>query len=120
MFTAVSQHFNLQSVNQRNRLNNIYQKVSTYVRKHNPSYLSFGFTYTAEDSMPVPQCVICYTTLPNYLMKPSLLMCHFETKHGDLKHKPLEYFRRKLSNLSASKGQIMSFFGVNMKGVQAF
>jgi hypothetical protein len=48
-------------------------------------------------------------------MKPSLLTCHFETKHGDLKHKPSEYFQRKLSDLSASKGQIISFSGVNMK-----
>jgi hypothetical protein len=38
-------------------------------------------------------------------MQPSLLMRHFETKHGDLKHKPLEYFQRKLSDFSASKGQ---------------
>jgi hypothetical protein len=52
-------------------------------------------------------------------MEPSLLMHHFETKHGDLKHKPLEYFQRKLSNLSASKNQIMSFSGVNMKVVEA-
>jgi hypothetical protein len=53
-------------------------------------------------------------------MKPSLLMCHFETKHGDLKHKPLEYFQRKLSTLSASKVQVTSFSGVNMKAVDAF
>jgi hypothetical protein len=53
-------------------------------------------------------------------MKPSLLMRHYETKHGDLKHKPLEYFQRKLSDLSASKGQIMSFSGVNMKAAEAF
>jgi hypothetical protein len=46
-------------------------------------------------------------------------MHHFETKHGDLKHMPLEYFQRKLSDLSASKGQIMSFSGVNMKAVEA-
>jgi hypothetical protein len=52
-------------------------------------------------------------------MKPSLLMRHFETKHGDLKHKLLEYFQRKLSDLSASKGQIMSSSGVNMKAVEA-
>jgi hypothetical protein len=51
-------------------------------------------------------------------MKPSLLMRHFETKHEDLKHKPLEYFQRKLSDLSASKGQIMSFSGINMKVVE--
>jgi hypothetical protein len=46
-------------------------------------------------------------------------MCHFETKHGYLKHKPLEYFQRKPPDLSASKGQIMSFSGVNMKAVEA-
>jgi hypothetical protein len=46
-------------------------------------------------------------------------MRHFETKHGDLKHKPLEYFQRKLSDLSASKGQIMSFSGINMMAVEA-
>jgi hypothetical protein len=83
------------------------------------SYLSFGFTYTGEESAPVPQCVICYETLSNHSMKPSLLMRHFETKRGDLKHKLLEYFQRKLSDLSASKGQIMSFSGVNMKAVEA-
>jgi hypothetical protein len=44
-------------------------------------------------------------------------MRHFETKHGNLKHKPLEYFQRKLSDLSASKRQIMSFSRVNMKAV---
>jgi hypothetical protein len=52
-------------------------------------------------------------------MKPSLRMRHFETKHGDLKCKPLEYFQRKLSNLSTSKGKIMSFSGVKMKTVDA-
>jgi hypothetical protein len=52
-------------------------------------------------------------------MKSSLLTHHFETKHGDLKHKPLEYFQRKMSDLSASKGQVMPFSGVNMKAVGA-
>jgi hypothetical protein len=83
------------------------KRLSTYVRKYNPSYLSFGFIYTGEESTPVPQCVICYETLSNHSMKPSLLVHHFETKHGDLKHKPLEYFQRKLSDLSASKGQLI-------------
>jgi hypothetical protein len=46
-------------------------------------------------------------------------MRHFETKHGDLKHKPLEYFQTKLSDFSASKVQIMSFSGVNLKAVEA-
>jgi hypothetical protein len=74
--------------------------------------------YTPEKKIPVPQGVICYETLSNHSMKPSLLMCHFETKHGGLKHKPLEDFQRKLSDLSASKSQIVSFSGVNMKAVE--
>jgi hypothetical protein len=52
-------------------------------------------------------------------MKPSLLMRRLEIGHGDLKHKLLEYFQTKLSDLSASKGQIMSFSAVNMKAVVA-
>jgi hypothetical protein len=53
-------------------------------------------------------------------MKPSFPMHHSETKHGDLKYKPLEYFQSKLSHLSASKGQIMSFSGVNIKAAEEF
>jgi hypothetical protein len=52
-------------------------------------------------------------------MKPSLHMRHYETKHGGLKHKPLEYFQRKLSDLSASKDQTMSFSRVNTKAEEA-
>jgi hypothetical protein len=52
-------------------------------------------------------------------MKASLVMRHFETKRGDLKHKPLEYFQINLSDFSASKGQKMSFSGVNIKAVEA-
>jgi hypothetical protein len=46
-------------------------------------------------------------------------MRHLENKHGELKHKPLEYFQRKLSDFSASRGQIMPFSRVNMKAVAA-
>jgi hypothetical protein len=58
------------------------KKLSIHVRWYNPSYLSFGFTYTGEESAPVPQCVICYKTLSNHSVKPSLLMRHFETSMG--------------------------------------
>jgi hypothetical protein len=53
------------------------------------------------------------------LQKTFLLMRHFETKHGDLKHKPLEYFQRKLYNLSKSKSQITSFSGISIMAVEA-
>jgi hypothetical protein len=45
-------------------------------------------------------------------------MGHLETKHGNLKHKTLEYFQRKLPNLLVSKGQIVSVSGVQMKAVK--
>ena len=43
----------------------------------------------------------------------------FDTKHGNLIQRPVEYFHRIPSDLSASKGQPISFSGVNMKDVQA-
>jgi hypothetical protein len=51
-------------------------------------------------------------------MKTSLLVT-FDTKYGNLIHRPVEYFQRILSDLSASKGETTSFSGVNMKDVQA-
>ena len=82
------------------------RRTSTAQRKYNVSYLSYGFTYIGEETAPIPQCVICYETLSNHSMKPSLLKRHFETKHADLKHKPVEYFERKLSDMLATKKQI--------------
>jgi hypothetical protein len=61
------------------------RKPSTHVRKYNPSHLFFGFTYTGEESVPVPQCVICYETLSNHPMHPSLLMRHFRNQAWVLK-----------------------------------
>jgi hypothetical protein len=63
--------------------------------------------------------MISKETLSNKSMKSFPLMRYFETKHGDLKHKHLEHFQRKLSDLSASKGQKLSFSGVNLETVEA-
>jgi hypothetical protein len=42
-----------------------------------------------------------------------------EASSSTHKHKPLEYFQRKLSDLSASRGHIMSFSEVKIKAVEA-
>lgn len=88
-------------------------------RKYDEKYLSFGFTYTGNFSEPVPQCVICLETLSNHSMKPSLLLRHFNTKHINLINKPLEFFKRKESELKVNKGAITSFTGLNTRAVEA-
>ena len=54
-----------------------------------------GFTWNEED--PRPQCVICYEQLANENMRPNKLLRHVETKHPELKHKPLDFFKETAS-----------------------
>lgn len=46
-------------------------------------------------------------------------MRRFGTEYVDFKHKRLEYFQRKLPDLSTSKGQIVSVSEASMKAVEA-
>jgi hypothetical protein len=48
-----------------------------------------GVVITSEQK---PQCVVCYEVLSNECMKPAELRRHLETKHSDVKNKPLEFF----------------------------
>lgn len=61
-------------------------------RKYNVKYLELGFTYTGTEDEPLPLCVLCYETLANESLKPANLRRHLETKHGELKSKPVEFF----------------------------
>lgn len=72
----------------------ILRKQTTRARKYKPSYLKYDFTYTGEESTPIPLCVICNETLSNLPMKPSLMIRHFQWKHDNLilEH-PAESFR---------------------------
>ncbi|XP_054276637.1 zinc finger BED domain-containing protein 5-like [Macrosteles quadrilineatus] len=88
-------------------------------RKYDPSYLAFGFTYTGDLNEPTPQCVICMETLSKHSMKPSLLMRHFNTKHHNLKGKPVAYFKNKESELKGSKNTMSSFSSLNTRAVEA-
>ena len=52
-------------------------------------------------------------------MKPSLLLRHLQTKHGNVKDKPLDYFQQKISDFASNKQQINQFIGINMKATEA-
>ncbi|XP_060869147.1 SCAN domain-containing protein 3-like [Metopolophium dirhodum] len=55
------------------------------IRKFDPSYLGFGFTYKDD----CPQCVICSEILTNSSMAPAKLLRHLETKHQQYKKEDL-------------------------------
>lgn len=88
-------------------------------RKYDPSYLAFGFTFAGDINEPIPQCVICMEMLSKHSMKPSLLMRHFNTKHGNLKGKPLVYFKNKEIEVKGSKTTMSSFSSLNVRAVEA-
>jgi len=90
-------------------------------RKYDESYLKFGFTWTGSSDEPSPQCVVCSEILSKNSMKPSLLKRHFESKHGNLVNKDLEYFKRLLEDLNCRKTTIKHFSGAdkNEKALRA-
>ncbi|KRZ54945.1 Uncharacterized protein T02_10515 [Trichinella nativa] len=67
------------------------------IRKYDIDYLKFKFTWNGDHKDPRPLCVICYEILANESMRPNKLLRHIETKHMDLKIKPLQFFESKLS-----------------------
>lgn len=71
-----------------------------YFRKYDTSYLEFGFTWCGNESEPKPQCVVCYEVLSNECMKPAKLKRHLETKHANVKSKPVEFFQRCVEKLN--------------------
>ena len=72
-------------------------------RKYYESYLALGFSYSGPEDEPLPVCVCCYEALANESMKPSNLRRHLETKHGEYKSKPVEFFQNKLQEYRSSK-----------------
>lgn len=61
-------------------------------RKYDSSYLKFGFTCCGDESEQKCQCVLCYEVLPKESMKPVKLRRYLESKHCNVKNKPLDFF----------------------------
>ena len=72
-------------------------------RTYNESFLSFGFSFTVNNGMQVPQCVICKKTLANESMKPFKLKEHLTKVHPELAKKDLAFFKIKENQLKRSR-----------------
>lgn len=80
----------------------------------------FGFSFNGGVNKPISQYIfLFFETLSNHSMKPFILMSHFNTKHENLKNKPLKFFKYKESELKANKGPIASFTCLNARSVEA-
>ena len=64
-------------------------------RKYDKKYLSYGFTWTGDESQPLPLCLVCGYNMSNECMLPSKLSKHFQT-HRSLHGKDENYFKRLL------------------------
>ena len=65
-------------------------------RQYMDSYLSLGFTWTGDENVPRPMCLICGEKLSNSNMVPSKMKRHLLSKHGNLANKDVQYFERLL------------------------
>jgi hypothetical protein len=61
-------------------------------RKHDDSYLDFGFTSTEVNGEERPQCDLCMKVLASECMLPSKLKRHLETTHPSVVSESRDYF----------------------------
>ena len=66
-----------------------HKKKVAFKRKYQESFLNYGFIATGNSYSPG----LLFIILSNEAMKPSKLLHHMETKHPELKEKPLEFFK---------------------------
>jgi hypothetical protein len=69
----------------------------TVMRQYNEDHISFGFI-SSGDEQPRPKCIVCGEKLSNRAMVPSKPEKHLHTKHAHLCEKPLEYFKRLITD----------------------
>lgn len=95
-----------------------YCSDSGKFRQYHDSYLSFGFTSSGGEQ-PKPSCLICSEQLSNEAMVPSKLKRHLLTKHAFAAEKPVEYFKRLLSNQSTQASIFTKLSSVSEKAQEA-
>ncbi|CAI9734084.1 Hypothetical predicted protein [Octopus vulgaris] len=82
------------------------------LRKYDYEYLKMGFTWNGVEEDPRPRCIICYEQLANESMHR-----HLETKHSELKDKPLDFFERMLTKLKIGQSVMQHYTKVNEKSL---
>ena len=89
-------------------------------RKYQDNYLDFGFTYLIQDSLQIPQCVLCMKTFSNSTMIRAPLKQHLANAHPSMIHKNRSFFELKLSSLKRQKlDRTEMFWQINNAAVDA-
>lgn len=88
-------------------------------RKYSSEYIKFGFTYIEDADVQLPQCVICVEILSNEAMKPAKLLRHFDSKHKNFVGKPVDFFKRKETELKSAKKSMETFSTHNKAALKA-
>jgi len=98
-------------------------KKSQFIgRRYDENYLKFGFcAFNTGDhnNLVQPQCVVCGELLANESLKPSKLKRHLDTKHPNLKEKPIEYFELLQPNFHKNQKIIKNDSSVSQSALKA-
>ena len=95
------------------------KKKTAFKRKHQESYLNYGFIATGDSHSPSLLCITCGDWLSNEAMKPSKLLHHMETRHAALKDKPLEFLKRKKREHEEQKQLLKATTPSNVSALRA-
>ena len=78
-----------------------------------------GFSWTGDIRCRLPECIVCGEKLSNSSMAPAKLKRHFATKHIDLAHKNVEYFKRLREEQRLQTSRFQTHFKVSDKAQEA-
>ena len=62
---------------------------------YNDYYLSLGFTYTCDDTVPDALCAMCNKVLQHSSVLPAKLRRYCDTNHPEYNDKDISFIRRK-------------------------